>query len=174
MVITHARLSGLHLRAFIVDDADAMRVLLCRLLKRIGITTTEFTDGNPALAAVGETAPDFIVTDLSMAPMDGLSLTRSLRSLKDEKLRALPIILLTGYTERSNLEAARDAGVSAILAKPVTATTLYARIEDVVTKPRPFISVPSYSGPCRRRLCSLDYAGPFRRRTDAQVQGTAA
>jgi CheY-like chemotaxis protein len=170
MVIVHARLSALHLSALIVDDADSMRTLLCRLLKRIGITTAEFADGSAALAAARSSAPDFVLTDFSMAPMDGLAFTRALRSMKDEKMRALPIILITGYTERTTLEAARDAGVSAILAKPVTAATLYGRIEEVVTRPRPFISVQAYSGPCRRRVCNLDYKGPFRRSSDPGVR----
>ena len=172
MVITHARLSALHLRALIVDDAESMRVLLCRLLKRIGIGTAEFNEGGAALAAVLSMAPDFILTDLSMTPMDGLTFTRSLRSLNEEKVRQIPIIMITGFTERSKLEAARDAGISAILAKPVTATMLYARIEEVVLRPRQFVHGPSYKGPCRRRVCNLDYAGPFRRNNDPGRQKT--
>ena len=173
MVITHARLSGLHLRALIVDDAESMRVLLCRLLKRIGIATAEFADGSAALSSVMSMAPDFILSDLSMAPMDGLTFTRSLRGMKDPKVRQTPIILITGYTERSRLEAARDAGISAILAKPVTATTVYVRIEEVVLRPRPFVTAPTYSGPCRRRVCTIDYAGPFRRSSDPSVKAAA-
>jgi CheY-like chemotaxis protein len=166
MVITHARLSSLRLRALIVDDAEAMRALLTRLLKRIGVSATEFDEAGPAIAAVVNTAPDFILTDLSMGPMDGLTFTRTLRGHQSQKVRETPIILITGFTELSKLEAARDAGISAILAKPVTATTLYARIEEVVTRPRQFVSGPGYVGPCRRRICNLDYAGPYRRSAD--------
>jgi hypothetical protein len=82
--------------------------------------------------------------------------------------------MITGFTERSKLEAARDAGISAILAKPVTATMLYARIEEVVLRPRSFVSVGSYNGPCRRRLCNLDYSGPFRRGNDPGRQKPVA
>jgi CheY-like chemotaxis protein len=170
--ITHARLTALHLRALIVDDSDSMRELLSRLLKRIGIQSTQFSDGSAALNAVMSISPDFILTDLSMAPMDGLTFTKTLRKARDEKARHTPIVMITGFTERSKLEAARDAGISAVLANPVTATTLYSRIEEVMLRPRQFISQPTYIGPCRRRVNNPYYVGPMRRSTDNQ--GTAA
>ena len=171
--ITHARLTALHLRALIVDDSDSMRDLLARLLKRIGITSTQFSDGSTALTGILSIAPDFILTDLSMAPMDGLTFTKQLRHSRDEKARQIPIIMITGFTERSKLEAARDSGISAVLAKPVTATTLYNRIEDVMLRPRPFVHLPNYSGPCRRRVNNPYYAGPMRRSTDGAAAPAA-
>jgi two-component system, chemotaxis family, chemotaxis protein CheY len=173
--ITHARLTALHLRALIVDDSDSMRELLSRLLKRIGIDSTQFADGSAALSAVLSISPDFILTDLSMAPMDGLTFTKTLRKARDERARQIPIIMVTGFTERSKLEAARDSGISAVLAKPVTATTLYNRIEEVILRPRTFLNVPSYMGPCRRRVNNPYYVGPMRRSTDnAAAAGSTA
>jgi CheY-like chemotaxis protein len=161
-------LSHLHLRAFVVDDAEAMRALLCRLLKRIDISASEYAEANVALDCIEKVMPDFILTDLSMEPMDGLTFCRKIRQSQDPQVRGTPIIMITGYAERSRVVEARDAGVNEILVKPVTAEALYSRIEDVMLRPRKFVHVPSFSGPCRRRKPNATHMGPFRRSTDKQ------
>jgi hypothetical protein len=60
--------------------------------------------------------------------------------------------------------AARDAGVTEFLAKPISAKGLYERIVNVVASPRPFIKTKSYFGPDRRRMISPNYVGPERRK----------
>ncbi len=75
----------------------------------------------------------------------------------------MPIILLTGHTERRRVQEARDAGVSEILVKPVTAHDLQTRIETILKRPRPFIYHRSYCGPCRRLWHDPDYGGLERR-----------
>jgi hypothetical protein len=64
--------------------------------------------------------------------------------------------------------AARDAGVTEILAKPITAQNLMLRIAEVVDKPRAFVRCETYFGPDRRRRNVADYAGPWRRHDDKQ------
>jgi CheY-like chemotaxis protein len=159
-------LASLHLRAFVVDDAEAMRALLCRLLKRIEISSSEYSEAHIALASIEKVMPDFILTDLSMEPMDGLTFARKIRQSQDPQVRGTPIILITGYAERQRVVEARDSGINEILVKPVTAEALYARIEDVILRPRNFVHVPSFSGPCRRRKPNPTHMGPFRRSTD--------
>ena len=63
----------------------------------------------------------------------------------------IPIIMVTGHTERHRVEAARDAGVTEILAKPITAQNLFSRIGEIVDHPRPFVKSVDYFGPDRRR-----------------------
>jgi DNA-binding response OmpR family regulator len=75
--------------------------------------------------------------------------------------------MLTGYTERTRVTAARDAGITEFLAKPVSAKGLYQRIFSVVAHPRPFIKTATYFGPERRRTNNTNYAGPERRRGEA-------
>ena len=159
---------GLHqLKVFIVDDNEHMRILLRTILRAMGVhQLSEFPDGEAVLAHLGAVHPDFILTDLSMAPMDGLTLAKTVRQLPDENARVVPIIMITGHTERRRIEAARDAGVNEILAKPITTQGLYHRIEQIIYKPRVFVRAPNYFGPDRRRSKKADYAGPFRRESD--------
>src|SRR6516225_2317037 len=75
----------------------------------------------------------------------------------------VPIIMLTGHSEKKRVIAARDAGVTEFLAKPISAKALYQRILNVVANPRPFIKTRTYFGPDRRRNVNPNYSGPDRR-----------
>ena len=74
------------------------------------------------------------------------------------------IIMLTGHSEKKRVTAARDAGVTEFLAKPISAKGLYQRIVNVVANPRPFIKTKTYFGPDRRRNVNASYVGPERRK----------
>jgi len=76
----------------------------------------------------------------------------------------VPIIMLTGHSEKKRVIAARDAGVTEFLAKPISAKWLYQRVLNVVANPRPFIRTRSYFGPDRRRNTNPNYIGPERRK----------
>ena len=67
-----------------------------------------------------------------------------------EAMRAVPLLLQTGHTQRTNVLRARDCGASVVLAKPVQPTMLFERLGWLARDQRPFISVPSYAGPDRR------------------------
>jgi DNA-binding response OmpR family regulator len=76
----------------------------------------------------------------------------------------VPIIMMTGHSERKRVTAARDAGVTEFLAKPISAKGLHQRILNIVANPRPFIKTKSYFGPDRRRSVNAGYSGPERRK----------
>ena len=157
------------LRALVAEDNEHMRILLRALLNAVGIRRIkECADGADALAALSLFEPEFVITDLSMARMDGIEFTRAVRALPKPSLNTVPIIMVTGHTERARIEAARDAGVTELLVKPVSAQALFARIEEIVLRPRPFVRAGGYYGPDRRRHAKPNYAGPWRRATDAQ------
>jgi DNA-binding response OmpR family regulator len=79
----------------------------------------------------------------------------------------VPIIMVTGHTERPRVEAARDAGVTDFLAKPITVNNLIARLAEIVERPRPFVKCETYFGPDRRRRKMKDFTGPWRRHDDS-------
>jgi two-component system, chemotaxis family, chemotaxis protein CheY len=156
-----------HLKALVVEDNQHMRILLRSLLNALGITQIfEATNGEDAFALLRDRQPDLIFSDLSMSPMDGLAFAREVRMSKSSPNPYIPIIMVTGHTERHRIEAARDAGVTEVLAKPITAGNLYQRIGEIVDRPRAFVKAANYFGPDRRRLRFDDYSGPFRRRED--------
>ena len=157
------------LKALIVEDNAHMRSLLRALLNSVGIKEiAEAAHGGAALQILRERKSDLVLSDLAMKPMDGLEFTRQVRNADASPNPFVPIIMITGHTEKHRVEAARDAGVTEFLAKPITAANLFARIAEIVERPRAFVRCESYFGPDRRRRMIEDYAGPWRRADDYQ------
>jgi CheY-like chemotaxis protein len=115
---------------------------------------------------------DLILAYMAMAPMDGIAFTRHLRTSENSPNPFVPIIMITGHTERYRVEAARDAGVTEFLAKPLTPTNLYARIAEIVGRPRSFVRTGGYFGPDRRRKTMETHPGPWRRHDDYALEDT--
>jgi two-component system, chemotaxis family, chemotaxis protein CheY len=159
------------LKVLIVEDNTHMRVLLRTILNSIGVRDiAEAGNGQAALALLRERKPDLVLTDLAMKPMDGLQFTRCVRNDEQSPNPFVPIIMITGYTERYRVEAARDAGVTEFMAKPITGNSLFARIVEILERPRAFVRSESYFGPDRRRHQLDDYTGPWRRQEDFQEE----
>jgi CheY-like chemotaxis protein len=151
-----------------------MRTLMRSLLNSLGVTqTAEAQDGGQGFAIMNEFKPDIVITDLTMQPVDGIELTRMIRTRKDSFNQFVPIIMVTGHTERSRVEAARDAGVTEFIAKPITVQNLTGRISQIVERPRPFIRSGAYVGPDRRRRNRTDEDDiPSRRFDDREKVST--
>lgn len=155
------------LKALVVEDNAHMRTLLRALLNALGLKEVfEAPDGAQALALLNRSRPDFVLTDLSMKPVDGIAFTLDVRNSRESPNPYLPIIMVTGHTERAKVMAARDAGVTEFLAKPITSQSLFRRIAQIVDRPRPFVRCPGYFGPDRRRHNDGFHIGPWRRDED--------
>jgi two-component system, chemotaxis family, chemotaxis protein CheY len=158
-----------HLKVLIVEDNQHMRTLLRTLLNSLGVRDTlEAANGAAALELMRDRRCDLILADLAMKPMDGLEFSREVRTSKNSPNPFVPIIMVTGHTERHHVQAARDAGITEFMAKPVTAKNLFARIAEIIERPRPFVRCEGYFGPDRRRKNLENYAGPWRRHDDFQ------
>ena len=158
-----------NLKALIVEDNGHMRSLLRALLNSAGIKdVVEAAHGQAGLDALREHKSDLILTDMVMKPMDGLELTRHIRNDERSPNPFVPIIMISGHTEKYRVEAAREAGVTEFLAKPITAQNLFARIAEIVERPRAFVRCDNYFGPDRRRHQNADYPGPWRRKEDLE------
>ncbi len=148
----------------VVDDNHHMINIVKTLLRGFGIKDFyEARDAVEAFDIVRTEAVDFIIVDYNMDILDGTDFIRLVRNGDDSPNPYVPIIMLTAYSERSKVEAARDAGVSEFCCKPVTATELYRKVASVVNAPRPFVRTSQYFGPDRRRKDSPAYRGPERR-----------
>jgi CheY-like chemotaxis protein len=154
------------LRFLVIDDNAHMRRILRTLLHSFGTREVyEAEDGAAGLEAFTHYSPDLVLTDWAMPIFDGLELTQMIRQPNANTNPYVPIIMLTGHSEKKRVVAARDAGVTEFLAKPISAKSLYGRIFNVVANPRPFIKTNTYFGPDRRRSSSSNYSGPERRKS---------
>ena len=160
-----SRIDFNRLRFVVVDDNAHMRRIVRTLLHGFGAREViEAEDGAAGLEAFTNHLPDIVITDWAMPIFDGLELTQMIRQPGANANLFVPIIMLTGHSEKRRVTAARDAGVTEFLAKPLSAQALYERIINVVINPRPFIRTKTYFGPDRRRGANTGYSGPERRR----------
>jgi len=106
---------------------------------------------------------DLIITDWLMEPLDGLDLIKKIRRDDSSPNKFVPIILMTGYSDQPRVESARDTGVTEFLMKPYSARDLYARIVQIVEKPRQFVETGGFFGPDRRRRRNFEFNGNNRR-----------
>ncbi len=140
------------LNVLIIDDNPHMRQLLRVILDSLGVAKIiEAKDGSDALSIMRQSPVDVAIVDWMMEPLDGLEFTRLIRTASDTPNKFLPIIMLTGHTERHRIIEARDAGVTEFLAKPVNAAAVHSRLRSAVEKPRDFVKVGRFFGPDRRR-----------------------
>jgi CheY-like chemotaxis protein len=159
------------LRFLLVDDNHHMRAIVSTILKGVGVRHVhEAMDGAEALQIVRDRQIDIAIVDFKMSPLDGVQFTQLVRQSPDSPDPFLPIIMLTGFAERHRVFEARDAGVTEIVVKPVTARSLLDRIDTVIFKPRPFIRTEDYFGPCRRRRDDPSYTGPKRRGSERTLE----
>ena len=148
-----------NLNVLCVDDDQNMHVIVKIILNAMQIKHIRFcNDAEDAFGMAKHTLPDIVITDLEMEPLGGLELIRRIRTAEDSPDPYVPILVLSAYTDRDHVIAARNAGATEILSKPVSIKALYDRLVWIVENPRPFIKSKRYAGPDRRRA-TLGFEG---------------
>jgi two-component system, chemotaxis family, chemotaxis protein CheY len=159
------RIDFSQLRFLVVEDNAHMCRILRTLLQGFGTREIrEAMDGATGLRAFTKFTPDIVIMDWAMPSCDGLEFARRIRQPDTHASPFTPIIMLTGHSERRRVTAARDAGVTEFMVKPISAKGLHQRILNVVANPRRFIRTKTYFGPDRRRNSAPGYTGPERRK----------
>ncbi|HEU0031549.1 MAG TPA: response regulator [Kofleriaceae bacterium] len=105
-------------RALVVDDSRAIREAMTSMLGREGWIVDVAEDGARALQMTKQLRYDLIVTDLEMPELGGFELIARLR--KDERFKTTPIVIITSRANPEHRRRARDLGVRALVAKPIT------------------------------------------------------
>lgn len=122
----------LALDVLIVDDHEPMRAMLRKVLERAGVASVrDAASGKAALELLQERSAQLILVDQTMPEMDGLTLVDRVRA--DPSYAGARVIMLTGRADAPHAEAARNAGVDAVLVKPVAPSELLAAIERVLS-----------------------------------------
>jgi CheY-like chemotaxis protein len=155
-------------RVLIVDPQPAAVRMLSELIR--GWSPCEIypaADEGRAYNLARSLDPQLIMVEHPASGLDGYALAKRIRR-SDLACRMAPIIMVTAEATAAAILTARDAGLHEFLRKPYTARDLERRLEAVTSKPRDWIEAVGYIGPDRRRFNSADYAGPRKRRNDAQ------
>ncbi len=159
-----------NISVLIVEDNQPMAQVSKSILETFGIQNVIIArHGEEGFSTFCRANPDIVLADWMMKPMDGITLTRMIRTESRSPNPFVPIILMTGFSEKSRVMEARDAGVTEFLVKPFLAKDLYKRFAQVIERPRQFVRTQEFFGPDRRRKEEENFAGPWRRVSDHSI-----
>jgi len=135
-------------KVLVVDDEFYSRKVIRTLLLANGVTRIfDANNGARGLEAIPLVMPDLVLLDWEMPNTDGPSFVKTVRNPETFPLPDVPIIMLTGHSERWRVEEAISIGVNEYLLKPVSSKMLASRLVSTLVKPRPIVRVGNYYGP---------------------------
>lgn len=117
-------LSGSPKRILVADDNEINQVVACKFLQKLGFEVEIVRNGHEAVIAASRTPYDAILMDCEMPEMDGYDATRAIRQGETGQDRHIPVIALTGHASTDDERVCLDAGMDAVLTKPVTLPVL--------------------------------------------------
>lgn len=116
-------------RILIAEDDEAARLLLSRALELDGHTVHAAADGAAALEYLqGGGEADLLLTDISMPLMDGIALALSV----SRDFPALPVVLMTGFSDQRERASGLDALIKGVIVKPFQIEDVRAKIREVL------------------------------------------
>jgi CheY-like chemotaxis protein len=121
----------------VVEDDPVMQILTPRMLESLGYASRVTTNGEDAIQACRDHAPDAVLMDVQMPRMNGLEATRELRRLQtQEGLPHFPIIVLSAFHTPAERAACFEAGADGFITKPLMIAKLATEIVRVLRQQR--------------------------------------
>lgn len=117
-------------RVLVVDDAEANREFLARVLRREGYVVDFACNGREALDAVHRAPPDVVLMDVRMPDVDGVEACRTLKH--DAATRLVPVVLITALNSADDRLEGINAGADDFLSKPFNVPELRARVRSLI------------------------------------------
>ncbi|MBI3545399.1 MAG: Hpt domain-containing protein [Gammaproteobacteria bacterium] len=118
----------------VVDDSLTVRKITSKHLQKRGMDVAVAKDGIDAVEQLREHVPDVMLVDIEMPRMDGYELTSRVRS--DEKLKHIPIIMITSRAGAKHRQKAFELGVDLYMSKPYQEDELFKNIDALLAKGR--------------------------------------
>ncbi len=116
-------------RILVVEDEPSLAEVVSLYLKRAGFQVQVASDGRQAMNILEKQIPDFVILDLMLPEIDGLSLTRWLRDRSD-----VPIIMVTARREEIDRIAGLEMGADDYVVKPFSPQELVSRVRAVLRR----------------------------------------
>jgi two-component system, chemotaxis family, chemotaxis protein CheY len=119
-----------NIKILVVDDMLTMRRIVKNIMKQLGFANVEEAEnGEEALIKLRAESFGFIISDWNMPVMTGIELLRAVRA--DDKLKTIPLLMVTAEAQKENLVEAIKAGVSNYIVKPFTAEVLQEKMNKI-------------------------------------------
>ena len=169
------KLNFTQITALVVDSDQYSTSILGQILRGFGLTKHAIVeDGEQAKLRLQNSHHDLLICEAVLPDMPASELVCWLRRLPNSSIKFIPVVILTGYTQMSNVIAVRDGGANSVVRKPVAPNVLFDHIVWSAKGERPFVETNTYIGPCRRFKNIGPPNGAGRRKTDLTVELGAA
>ena len=114
-------------KILLVEDNE-LNVKLIRALMQLGnIYMFEAGDAEKGIEVARQEMPDLILMDIQLPGMDGLTATRKIKA--DDDLRHIPVVALSGFNDRKDIDKATEAGCDGYIAKPIDVKTFLQDVQ---------------------------------------------
>lgn len=142
------------------DGAEAIQILR-EIEIHLMVTDSDLKVSHTTHSDFGETREE--------VGLSGLQFVERLRHAPNSPNPFIPVLMLMDIAHAGAINRARDAGVNDVILKPLQATNFCERIIQLIDQPRPFITAPTFRGPCRRRHSGPPPGQAERRIRDVRV-----
>lgn len=117
----------------VVEDDDFHQAIYRQVLQKAGFKVFVVGDGNAALKAIHQRCPDLILMDIMLPKLNGIQTTK--RILQEPGFADMPIVMVSGYSDKKMVEKAIENGALDYLVKPITANRLLDKIKKHIKGP---------------------------------------
>ncbi|MBF0252697.1 MAG: response regulator [Candidatus Omnitrophica bacterium] len=114
----------------VIEDNDMVRDMLVEMLNRLEYEVVSASDGEDGLRKAIDLSPDIVLLDITLPKLDGYDICRILKS--DEKTRRIPVLMITGISEKKQKLKGIELGADGFLTKPVDMQELLVRIRSLI------------------------------------------
>lgn len=119
-------------RILVVEDEPETAEILQRLLERRGYQVSVSMNGKEALEKINKDPPDLVILDLNLPKLPGEEVCKEIR--KDEKLKDIPVVMLTGKSSDTDKVIGKVIGADFYLTKPIEVDNLLRVVGDILGK----------------------------------------
>jgi CheY-like chemotaxis protein len=121
-------------RVLVVDDEQDSRDIIAAVLEEAGARVSTVESADAALAAIRESPPELLISDIGLPERDGYELVQRVRELPPALGGTVPALALTAYARREDAERALAAGYDRHLAKPIDSRNLVAIVTHMLSR----------------------------------------
>jgi len=118
------------MKVMLVDDDEFYRDTITTMLQQAGMQVIALKDGKTALTTLQHSQPNLILLDYQMPDMDGIETLKRIKSNPGTK--SIPVIMLTGFSEREIVDQSLRAGAADFIVKPGDRITILSKIDETL------------------------------------------
>ena len=137
------------LHALVVEDNDINQMVIRTYLEDMGHVASVVATAEAALLSLQDPVFDVILMDVNLPGLSGTAATRTIRAIADRQIADLPIIGISAHVQEADIEENLAAGMSAVLAKPLSPEVLQTALRNHVPQSHVIFTLAKDIGPDR-------------------------